>query len=161
MKTEIGEKQMKVQIVEDDTLKDGEVVIACKEITKTIQNIQKYIIEQEEKMSTFTFYKEGREYYISLRDILFFETEESQVFVHTKKEVYETKERLYQLEAKLPKQFVRVSKSTILNTEQIYSVDKTFTSSTLVQFYQTHKQVYVSRFYYKTLKHVLKEGRTL
>ncbi|MDD3341231.1 MAG: LytTR family DNA-binding domain-containing protein [Bacilli bacterium] len=152
---------MKVQIVEDDTLKDGEVVIACKEITKTIQNIQKYIIEQEEKMSTFTFYKEGREYYISLRDILFFETEESQVFVHTKKEVYETKERLYQLEAKLPKQFVRVSKSTILNTEQIYSVDKTFTSSTLVQFYQTHKQVYVSRFYYKTLKHVLKEGRTL
>jgi len=66
---------------------------------------------------------------------------------------------LYELEEMLPNNFVRVSKSTILNVNQIYSINRNLTSSSLVQFYKSYKQVYVSRNYNKILKQRLEERR--
>lgn len=152
---------MKVKVVVDGSISHPEVIIHCKELTEDVKRIQKWLTEENVDIPKLSFYKDNREYYISLQDILFFEAEGTHVFGHSKKEVYEIKERLYWLEEHLPKQFVRISKSAIVNTNHIYSIDKTFTSYNLVQFYQSHKQVYVSRFYYKTLKHSLNERRTL
>lgn len=69
------------------------------------------------------------------------------------------KYRLYELEEILPKYFVRVSKSTILNVNQVYSIDKNITSSSIIKFSKSYKQVYVSRNYYKILKQRLEERR--
>ena len=91
--------------------------------------------------------------------ILFFETEDNQVFAHTKKDVYQTKYRLYELEELLPGSFIRVSKSTILNVSHVLSIKKNLTASSEVWFEGTHKQVYVSRNYYKQLKQRLEEKR--
>ena len=66
---------------------------------------------------------------------------------------------LYELEELLPGQFMRVSKSAILNTSHVYSITKNLSSSSVVQFRNTHKQVYVSRMYYKPLKCKLEEKR--
>lgn len=54
---------------------------------------------------------------------------------------------------------MRVSKSTILNINHIYSITRNLTSSSIVEFQNTHKQVYVSRHYYKPLKFKLLEKR--
>ena len=105
------------------------------------------------------FYKNDTEYYLNINDILFFETSENSVEAHTEKEVYKIKYRLYELEEMLPNNFVRVSKSTILNVNQIYSINRNLTSSSLVQFYKSYKQVYVSRNYNKILKQRLEERR--
>ncbi|WP_332525109.1 LytTR family DNA-binding domain-containing protein [Terrisporobacter sp.] len=43
------------------------------------------------------------EYYISLSDILFFETEENTMSAHTIDNVYQVKYKLYELEEILPK----------------------------------------------------------
>lgn len=54
---------------------------------------------------------------------------------------------------------MRVSKSTILNTNHIYSITRRISSSSKIEFQNTHKQVYVSRYYYKPLKIKLLEKR--
>lgn len=104
-------------------------------------------------------YKGNVEYYISLDNILFFETMDNCISAHTVNNVYETTYRLYELEELLPGYFMRVSKSTILNLNHIYSISRNLTASSEVQFNNTHKQVYVSRYYYKSLKCRLEEKR--
>ena len=59
----------------------------------------------------------------------------------------------------LPGFFMRVSKSTILNINGIYAITKNITASSIVQFERSHKQVFVSRNYYKALKQRLEEKR--
>ena len=82
------------------------------------------------------------------------------VQVHTRDEIYETKQRLYELEEILPKQFLRVSKSTIANVAEIYSLQKSNLSTTsCAAFRNSHKQVFVSRHYSRVLKEKLVEMR--
>lgn len=149
---------MKVRIEIDDSLEEDEVTIKCKELNQTIKKVQQSI-SNISQMPKLIFYKNDIEYYLNLNDILFFETSENSVEAHTEKEIYKIKYRLYELEEILPNNFVRVSKSTILNVNQIYSINRNLTSSSLVQFYKSYKQVYVSRNYNKILKQRLEERR--
>ena len=64
-----------------------------------------------------------------------------------------------ELEEMLPGFFMRVSKSTILNTSHIFSINRNLTASSIVAFEHTHKKVYVSRYYYKPLISKLEERR--
>lgn len=103
--------------------------------------------------------KGNADIYMPLEKILFFETAHGCISAHTVSQVFETSYRLYELEELLPGYFMRVSKSTILNTNQIYSITRNLTASSEIQFKNTHKQVYVSRLYYKSLKSRLEEKR--
>lgn len=105
------------------------------------------------------FYKNNVEYYICLSKILFFETEEMGISAHTNDDAYQVKYKLYELEGILMNNFMRVSKSTIVNIDYIYSIERNLTSSSIVEFQDTHKKVYVSRYYYKPLKSKLLEKR--
>ena len=149
---------MKVRIEIDSNIEEDEVIIKCKELTKSIQKIEE-TIQQENQIINFTFYKDNTEYYIPLNSILFFETSGNEINAHTSNEIYKVKYKLYELEEILPINFIRVSKSTILNVDHIFSIEKNLTASSIVQFNKTHKQVYVSRNYYKKLKERINERR--
>lgn len=149
---------MKVRIEIDENLEEDEVTIKCKEINQTIKRVQQSI-SNANLIPKLIFYKNDTEYYLNINEILFFETSENSVEAHTEKDVYKIKYRLYELEELLPNNFVRVSKSTILNSNKIYSITRNLTSSSLVQFYNSYKQVYVSRNYNKILKQRLEERR--
>ncbi|MDP4117939.1 MAG: LytTR family DNA-binding domain-containing protein [Bacillota bacterium] len=152
---------MKVHIELVRDLPEDEVLIRCCHVDDTIQKIQQFISEQTELSSKMVFYKNNQEFHLPLRDILFFETESEVVYAHTANDSYKIKYRLYELEKLLPHSFVRISKSTILNINLVFSITRNITSSSLVQFMNTHKQVYVSRHYYKNLKQRLNERSTL
>lgn len=109
------------------------------------------LTETLQKNDVISFYKGDTRVYLSLEEILFFETDRNLVFAHTTDDSYEIHHRLYELEELLPASFMRVSKSTILNTKQIFSIDKNIYASSIVCFRHTHKQVFVSRLYYKPL----------
>ncbi|WP_194192547.1 LytTR family DNA-binding domain-containing protein [Clostridium chrysemydis] len=148
---------IKIEVLEK--LKDYEIIIRCREINDDIRDINNAIINSISKHNKITFFKENTEYYISLDNILFFETEENSINAHTTKDIYKVKYKLYELEDLLPGNFMRVSKSTILNTNRIYSITRSLSSASKVEFSNTYKQVYVSRFYYKPLKIKLQEKR--
>jgi DNA-binding LytR/AlgR family response regulator len=150
---------MKIRIEVDENLIEEEVIIRCSRLNRDINQIQRAVSEITSKSQRFIFYKGDTEYYLSLEEVLFFETEENGICVHTVDNVYQTKYKLYELEDLLPGYFMRVSKSAILNRNQIYSISRNLTASSIVQFQNTHKQVYVSRYYYKLLKEKLEEKR--
>lgn len=149
---------MKIRIEIDQNLEEEEIVIRCKELSKTVQKVQQSITDIA-SVPKLVFYKNEVEYYLSLDSILFFETSDNMVDAHTKDDTYQIKLRLYELENILPSHFVRISKSTILNINDVYSIDRNITSSSIIRFYKSYKQVYVSRMYYKMLKQRLAERR--
>lgn len=150
---------MKVKIEFDESLTENEILIRCASMDEEVQKLQRAISDIVLGSRKFVCYQDETEYYIPLDDILFFETESGRIRAHTRTQVYLTKLKLYELEELLPGSFMRVSKSAILNINHIYSITKNLTASSVVEFTDTHKQVYVSRYYYKPLKFKLEEKR--
>ena len=148
---------MKVRIELDPQMDEPEMIIRAPRLTEEVARLQQLILEQN--MTPLTFYKDRSEYFVDVSEILFFETDGEKIYGHTREEAYEVRQKLYELEEILPIAFCRISKSTIVNTKQIYSIEKSFSGTSTVNFYQTHKQVHVSRHYYQLLKERLKEMR--
>ena len=148
---------MKVRIELDPQMDEPEMIIRAPRLTEEVARLQQLILEQ--KMTPLTFYKDRSEYFVDVSEILFFETDGEKIYGHTREEAYEVRQKLYELEEILLIAFCRISKSTIVNAKQIYSIEKSFSGTSTVNFYQTHKQVHVSRHYYQLLKERLKEMR--
>jgi DNA-binding LytR/AlgR family response regulator len=148
---------MKLRVEVVDGLEEDEVLIRCGRADETVRKIQQYIQEQYASAPEFTFYKQNQEFYFPLDEVLFFETEGDYIYAHTTDDAYRIKYRLYELEKILPRYFVRAAKSTIVNIRRVYSISKSLASSSLIRFADSHKQVYVSRFYYQELRLRLKE----
>lgn len=149
---------MVIRINIDNNINEDEVIINCKDINSDIKQIQSYITSLNSK-NKFSFYKKDVEYFLSINDILFFETTDNSICAHTVDDVFETKYKLYELENILPNNFIRISKSSIININHIYSIEKNITSSSVVKFNKSYKQVYVSRMYFKSLRERMEEKR--
>lgn len=148
-------RNMKITIDIDTTLDESEIHIRCPEVTEDIASIQRMVSRLDARTRQMIFYIDDTEYYFPVKKILFFETVEKGIAAHTEDQEFIVKYKLYELEELLPEYFVRVSKSTILNTRKVYSITRSITSSSKVEFQHTHKVVYVSRNYYKPLKCIL------
>ncbi len=144
----------KVKIEIDPALKDPEITIRCSGVDEEVVRIQK-LLAQAPDASQICLYKEDAEYFLPLEKILFFETEGGLIRAHTADGEFETKYKLYELEEKLPNYFLRISKSTILNTRKLYSITKNLAGASKIEFEGTYKTVYCSRNYYKALKEIL------
>lgn len=149
---------MKIKIEIDSSVEEDEVIVRCKTMSDAVQKIQQ-TVESLSKQVDLTFWKDGTEFFLPLEAILFFETSGSRIDAHTADDVFQVKQKLYELEEILPSHFLRISKSTIMNVQHIYSIEKNLTASSLVKFRKSHKQVFVSRNYYKVLKQRLAERR--
>lgn len=136
-----------------------EVVTRCREITPEIIRLQQLLSGNSDRSNQFLVYKGDTEYYLNVNDIIFFETEGNAVMAHTRDDVYETRRKLYELEELLGGRFQRISKSAIVNVDKVYSIKRNVTSSSAIEFQGTHKQIYVSRAYYKVLREKLEEKR--
>ncbi|GEO69024.1 LytR family transcriptional regulator [Levilactobacillus acidifarinae] len=144
---------MRVRIEQDDQLTTPEVVLRVPSRTsqtaELVAALQAAVTPQQLRLS-----QRGQHVSVPLTTILFCEAAGHQVTVHTADQMYTTREPLYKLAEQLPGQFVRASKSAILNSNQVASLTKSLTGN-LVKFQQSHKQLYVSRRYYGDLKRVL------
>ena len=151
---------MKVRIEIKENINDeDEVIIRCSKLDERIQRIFDTVTDISKGSKHLKLIKGNVDFYIPLDSILFFETSDSCISAHTAQSVYETTYRLYELEELLPGNYMRVSKSTIINLNHIYSISRNLTSSSAVQLRNTHKQVFVSSHYYKSLMQRLEEKR--
>jgi len=148
---------VKLRIEITDELTEDEVIVRCSRVDESVQKLQAFI--QSLNAPKLTFFKGAQEFYLPIEQILFFETDGEQIYAHTKNDALRVKFRLYELEEMLPHYFVRAAKGTIVNTTQIYAIDRNLTASSQIKFNGTHKQVYVSRHYYSALKEKMKKWR--
>ena len=141
---------MKIRVEIDKEVKETEVVIRASEQTadvkKLYEEISRKIINKRIKLFQGT-----TEFYINSSNILFFETDERIVNAHTRNDLFETHLRLYELEKLLPQNFMRISKSAIINLDEVYMLTRSLTGN-LIAFHESYKQVYVSRRYFKDVK---------
>ncbi|NGP46532.1 LytTR family transcriptional regulator [Bacillaceae bacterium SIJ1] len=87
-------------------------------------------------------------YVISHDDILYFEAVDAGLLCHTATDVYRIKEKLYQLEARLPgDRFVKVSRSFIVNIDEVARIIPWFNRRLLLKFERSKKEVEVSKNY--------------
>lgn len=150
---------MKIILDVQEDLEDDEIYIRCRELNQDIINIQKQLQSIASKKKEIVVYKEETEYYLSLDKVFFFETSGRGIILHTAVQTYLVKQKLYELEEMLPDNFVRISKSTIVNVSLVYAIRRNSVTGGMIEFPNTHKQVSVSRSYYKDFKFVLEEHR--
>lgn len=140
---------MRIKIEIEENLTEDEIIIRCNHLNENIIAIQKNIADAIHGRQQLMVMKGDKEYYLLLTEIMFLETTENQVAVHSANQIFYTRLKLYELQELLPAVFMRVSKSTIINTEKIRSVKKNITGASEVEFAGCHKVAYVSRSYLK------------
>ncbi len=148
---------MKFTLLQDDDLEVDEIIIKHNANSKTISDLYNYLLNQSKASSSLELYKDDQQFYLSIDDLVFFETDDNVIYAHTIDQAYQTKYKLYELEELLPDSFVRISKSAICNVSYIYSINRNLTSLRLIKFKNTNKEVYVSRMYYPSLKSQLEK----
>ena len=158
---------MKIRIEERPELPEDELILLCRRATGEIRSAAAELSGIIGDAATLEAYRhcsrtDGGDAvcYPRVADILFFQTEDGAVFAHTKEDMLLVKQRLYELLDMLPGNFIRISKSAIVNTKQVSSVVRSISSGITagqVSFRESYKQTYVSRRYYKALNDKLKQ----
>jgi DNA-binding LytR/AlgR family response regulator len=143
--------------VEIDPECDEEIIIRCRNVSDEIARIESLVssidpCEMELELGNDL-------YFVKTEQILFFETDGSKTAAHTVDRMYYTDLKLYELEERLPKSFMRISKSCIINVNAVSSIHKEITGICEAFFRDTVKKVYVSRGYYKQFREKINETR--
>ena len=142
---------MKITIQENGHQTEIEIVIHCKQANDEVLRAVAALSKLNKKL---TGTKDGKTFVINPADVLYFDSVDKKTFAYTKSEVLEIPLRLYELEDKLPRDFFRASKSTIINIGEIKSILPDFGGRVEVML-TTGEKLIVSRQYAPILKRKL------
>jgi DNA-binding LytR/AlgR family response regulator len=122
-------------------------------VTEEVREIVAFVKTRQGRL---TGLQEGRQFEVPVTDVCYVEAVDNKVFLYTQKQVYETRQKLYELEEMLKeKHFLRVSKSTLLNLMKVSAI-KPALNSRFTAVLQSGEQVVITRKYVPELKKALK-----
>lgn len=131
---------------------EEEIIIRCHEVDEKINAI---INKLKTENPILLGYQNDSIHRIKLSDIYYFEAVEGKVFIYCKDNVFEVKQKLYELEEFCKgKNCFRASKSTILNITKISSVYPTI-SGRFEAVLDNGERTVISRQYVPVLKNML------
>lgn len=143
---------MKITIEDRPEGGEDEIIIRCKHVDEHLLKLVYALKAGQEKL---TATKGTDIVQVMPKEIFYFEAVDNKVFLYLEKDVYETKQKLYELEERFRgTDFVRVSKSVILNLSKVKSLSPAFNG----RFEATMKngeKLIVSRAYVPVLKEKL------
>ena len=143
---------MRLILNERPELEKPEVTIAYSEMTASVKRVADFVCSVEQ---TVLCKKEEEECSVLVGDIFYIESVDKKTFVYCEKDVYMCSLRLCEIEKIVAKAgFVRVSKSTILNIEQLKGV-KTLVNSRLEAILSNGERICVTRKYLRDIREVL------
>ena len=143
---------MKVTILEKKVDEEDELIVRCDYLDESLTKLINQFKTGKGKMN---FYKDSKVVFIEPEEVLYFESVDDKVFAYTKDSVYETKSKLYQLEAELPATiFFRANKAVIVNLDKIDSLAPVF-GGRFEAVLENGYKVMISRNYLNTLKELL------
>lgn len=146
---------MEIKIFKITKEQPEQLEIRCHEITEQVREIVTFVKSRQGQLNGVI---NGKQYEIPVMDIYYIEAVDSKVFLYSSKKVYETKQRIYELESALRgKYFLRVSKSLLLNLMKIKSI-KPAVNGRFTAILQSGEEIMISRKYVPELKKALKGG---
>jgi len=132
-----------------------EVIIRYREMTPEIENIIRYAEGREEKISAV---KDGQQYMIKPREVIYLESVDGGTYIYTREEVYRTGLTLAQAEAHYGREgFFRCSKAMVINIYRIARL-KSQPENRIDATMDNGEHVLISRRYAKELRSILKGG---
>lgn len=145
-------------LLEQADLSEPEVVVRGDLSSGQVQNIIGLLNSKQSSRKMF-FFKDEREYIFDLKDVIYFEAFNNKVIAHIGAEKYETRSRLYELEAVLKsKGFVRINKSVIVNVNYISAVESEFSGNYVAYIRDENVRLIISRKYIKDFKKYILEA---
>lgn len=149
---------MEIKLIENKTLNDTRVTIECRETNEKILKLISVIKNAESNERRIVGICEDDTYCIEPNDVFYFESVERKTFCYTVNAVYETELKLYEtLDGFSKADFMRVSKSCVININRIKSIRPDFGGKILATM-QNGECIYVSRQYALELKKKLGIG---
>ena len=146
---------MEIRLLKIAKERPEEIEIRCHEITEEIREIVTFV---KTRQGQLTGIQDGKQYEIPVLDVCYIEAVDNRVFLYTAKQVYETKQKLYELEELLKeKYFLRISKSLLVNLMKVTSIKPAFNGRFLA-ILQGGEEIIISRKYAPELKKALKGG---
>lgn len=143
--------EVKVQLIEKEKLELVE--IKCHEVTDGVKEIVNFI---KLRQGQVTGSIEGEQYEIPIMDIFYIESVDDVVFIYCKQNIYETRQKLYELEETVcQKEFFRVSKSCIVNLMKVKAIKPALNGRYLAKLI-SGEEIIISRKYVPELKNKLK-----
>lgn len=140
-------------IIESPQPNDEDVVIV--RCASPDQRLISMLLSFQAAKTDLTGYLDDKIVRLNYQDIFYFEANENRVFAYCDSEVYEVRYRLYELENLFTAlDFVRCSKSLIVNMEKIESLSPLF-SGKLEAHLKNGEKIVISRQYVHTLKEKL------
>jgi len=140
---------LKLTIEQSPDIIDDEIIIRC----NTVSDRLKTLIE-DIRLYTFSIVgiKDGRSYSVGLEDIFYIESVDEHIFIYRQNDVLECRLKLYELEEKLNgTNFLRISKSCILNLNHLESVSPQF-DGRFEALLKNGEMVIINRHYVKAFK---------
>ena len=129
--------------------------IYCHKVSNEITEIVRFVKSRQGQLTGII---EGAQYEIPVSDVFYIEGVDNKVFIYCEKQVYETRQKLYELEEALKeKHFLRVSKSVLLSLMKVELI-KSSLNGRFTAVLQSGEQIIVSRKYVPELKKALKGG---
>ena len=130
-----------------------ELEIRCHEMTEQVREIITFV---KSRQGQLTGVIEGKQYEIPVTDIYYVEGVDNTVFIYGRQKVYESRQKLYELESILKeKYFLRVSKSLIVNLMKVKAI-KPALNGRYSAVLQSDEEIIISRKYVPELKRALK-----
>ncbi len=143
---------MKITIIDTPDGQEDELILKCRSVD---DNVMKLINLLKTGSSKLNVQKDGSIFLIDPKEIYYFESVDTKVFAYAKTSVYETKSKLYELEEELDGlNFIRASKSVILNIDKIKSLAPAF-GGRFEALLMNGEKVIISRQYVAILKQKL------
>lgn len=140
---------MKVTIIDKGPGEEDELIIKCGKLNDDMVKLINRFKQGNRKLS---LYKDGDIFFVEPEEIFYFESVDQRVFAYCNTEVYEIKSKLYELMEELPERdFVRASKSTILNLNKIKSLAPAF-GGRYEALLKNGEKIIISRQYIGSLK---------
>lgn len=143
---------MKIRIENVNKREDEHVLIRCCKMNQEVMEIVDFIKSKDDSLPG---YYESKIFQIPLRDIYYFEGVDNKVYVYLKNNVYEVKNKLYELEELYCKRkFFRCSKSALVNLLKIDCVKPALNGRFSAKL-MNGEQIIISRQYVPELKKIL------
>lgn len=139
---------MKVKVAFIEKKEEEHVLFTIHQHTPTIEQAIQLLKEEHFLIGEI----EKQIHKLPFSSILYIEVVDKKSFIYTKRDVYQTNDRLYQLEEKVKDtQFIRTSKSMLLNIDQIVAISPLL-SGRFEATLNNQERVEISRKYVPSLK---------
>ena len=147
---------MKIHLHISEDQVDTEVHIYTAAYTKDIERIMQYL--KSNSVENLIGYDGNDIHVIRVEDVFSIVIEDSRVYIHTDENEYESKLKLYEIENRYAKEFIRINKSSLISIKKISSIQSKTLSNPII-YLENGVEFPIGRKYFKEIKESLGLGR--